>query len=91
MRDHDCVACPFAFTEESEMVQNYGCLPTPHEIMSMRIDSGKTWACHKDNTIPCVGAIQMLREYGHPYKVIDKELVTEQSPWNEYIKRNVIQ
>lgn len=91
MCDRDCVACPFAFTEESDRVQNYGCLPTPHEIMSMRIDFGKTWACHQDDTIPCVGAIQMLRERGYPYKVIDPELLTEQSPWNEFIKRSLIQ
>lgn len=80
---HECT-CPFAFTEASERVQNYGCLPTPYEIMVMRVEHGKTWACHSDTTKPCVGAIQALHEKGLPYKVIDTELLTESSDWGRY-------
>jgi hypothetical protein len=79
MCDKSCNGCPFAFTEESEIIQNYGCLPTPMEIVRMRVEFGKTWACHKEPTKPCSGSISYLKEKGHPYKMIDKELVTEQS------------
>lgn len=81
--------CPFAYTEESEQVQNYGCLPTPLEIMYMRVESGKTWACHSDYNRPCVGAINQLRKYGLPYKVIDKQLVNEDDDWTQYSKPSI--
>lgn len=79
MCNNSCSGCPFAFTEESDQIQNYGCLPTPNEIVKMRVEFGKTWACHKEPTKPCAGSIAYLKEKGHPYKMIDKELVTEQS------------
>lgn len=82
-RSAECT-CPFAFTEESERVQNYGCLPTPYEIVVMRVEYGKTWACHDQPTRPCIGALRHLRSIGQPYKVIDLELVTEASDWAQY-------
>jgi hypothetical protein len=77
--------CPFSFTQESEQIQNYGCLPTPHDIIVMRIDYGKTWACHENQTKPCLGAINFLNEHNLESKIIDSELVTEQSNWSDYI------
>lgn len=77
-------ACPFAFTEESEQVQNFGCLPTPHEIKIMRVDHGKTWACHEQPDRPCKGAIQWLKDHDLPHKVVDPVLLTEKSDWHLY-------
>lgn len=51
--DEEC-CCPFAWTEASDIVQNYGCLPTPHEILYMRLVHDKTWACHSDPSKPCI-------------------------------------
>jgi hypothetical protein len=82
--DSDKCACPFAFTEISEQVQNYGCLPTPYEIMTMRTKFNKTWACHAEPTSPCVGAINYLKEHNLPYKVVDPILVTELDDWSLY-------
>lgn len=83
MCDKDCstTTCPFAFTEESEQLQSYECLPDPHAIRYMRIHHGKTWACHSDPTKPCAGAIKDLKEDGLDYKVIDPDLVTLDDNW----------
>lgn len=79
MCNKECSGCPFAFTDKSEEIQNYGCLPTPMDIVRMRVEFGKTWACHAEPTKPCAGGIAYLKEKGYPYKMIDKEIVTEQS------------
>lgn len=77
-------SCPFAWTEQSEIAQNYGCLPTHTDIMTMRVKHGKTWACHDDYSKPCTGAIAFLKEKGLPYKVIDKELVRLDQDWERF-------
>lgn len=60
--------CPFSFSDASDRIQNYGCLPTPRQIMRLRAECGVMWACHNDVTKPCVGAIRALRKAGLPYK-----------------------
>lgn len=79
-RDEDS-SCPFSFTDVSESVQGLGCLPSPFEIINMRVSHGKTWACHKHPDRPCKGTISHLREEGLPFEVVDKELVTEKDNW----------
>lgn len=74
-------SCPFAWTQESEIAQNYGCLPTHHDIVIMRTEHGKTWACHDDYSKPCVGAISFLKEKGLPHKIVDKELISLDVDW----------
>lgn len=78
--------CPFSFSSESERVQNYGCLPTPYQILAMRNKYGKTWSCHNNPDKPCLGALNYLKEKNLDYKVVDIELLTEDSDWHLYIK-----
>lgn len=73
--------CPFSFTEECDIIQNYGCLPTPHEILHMKIVHDKTWACHDNTSKPCMGGLKYLKNEGLDYKVND-DLVTEKDPWH---------
>lgn len=90
MTPHECStidSCPFSFTDASDQAQNYGCLPEPLDIVSMRVDFGKTWACHSDTTKPCAGSIRFLKEKNLPFKVIDKELVTELDDWTQFIAK----
>lgn len=83
--ESDQCACPFAWwTEISNEAQNYGCLPSPFDIVNMRVHHGKTWACHSEQTVPCLGAINYLKEKGLPYKVLDNVLITELDNWNKY-------
>lgn len=77
--------CPFAFTDESENIQNYGCLPTPFEIIAMREIRGKTWACHSEPSKPCAGGLEYLREYGLDARILDRNLVTEENITKELV------
>lgn len=61
-----CNACPFAFTEASEQVQNLACLPTPYEAMEIQ-RAGKNWCCHEDETRPCAGQAAFCRDEGIAY------------------------
>lgn len=49
-----CDTCPFNFTDKSEQVQNYGCLPSPMEILNDMKVMNKNWACHCTST-ECAG------------------------------------
>jgi hypothetical protein len=62
-----CPACPFAMTEQSESIQNLGCLPTPYEAMQIMRGEGKNWCCHEDETKPCAGQVSYCREEGISY------------------------
>ncbi|MFP7486270.1 hypothetical protein SFC65_19090 [Priestia filamentosa] len=62
-RSAGCVTCPFSFSEEAEIVQNYGCLPSAYDIMQMKEKSGHNWACHGNETVLCQGFADHIKQY----------------------------
>lgn len=82
--------CPFSFTEESEQIQNYGCLPTPRDIIHMRQAHGKSWACHSNPAKPCLGAIEWMKQHDLESKVIDTKLVTLDDDWGELCEKQTV-
>lgn len=88
-----CNSCPWAFTEESEIVQNYGCLPTPYDTIEVLKQHGAVWGCHytsdsDGNLQPCNGLLlhlsnQFEREMRPDLPVIkgDEEVV-DYSQWS---------
>lgn len=63
-----CESCPFAGTELSEQAQNYACLPSPFEIMQIKIETRKNWACHHNEDRICAGFVQECRERRIEYR-----------------------
>ena len=64
----NCTACPFSTSEEAEQTQNWGCLPSPFEILEMKRTADKNWPCHEDETRICAGFVSRCRELGLDYK-----------------------
>lgn len=56
-----CVTCPFSCNAEAEQVQNYGCLPTPFNIIDMKAKSGHNWSCHHDANVLCGGFASFIK------------------------------
>lgn len=80
-------SCPFNFfSEESNQAQNYGCLPTPLDIVHMRVEHNKTWECHSMAGKPCLGGINYLKTKKLPHAVVDKKLLTLDEAWNLFCK-----
>ena len=51
-----CNACPFNFfSEESNMAQNYGCLPDPGYILKAKDEHNINWTCHSNPNKVCYG------------------------------------
>lgn len=57
-----CKHCPFAFTDDSEEVQNYACLPSPYDIIQMKRKSGHNWSCHSNEKMICKGFVNHVKE-----------------------------
>lgn len=87
MCKHECSACPFNFfSEESMMVQNYGCLPEPYDILEMYKEDDVVWGCHetseKDNNLkPCIGFLKYAKRNGIDVKPKGKTIV-DYDQWN---------
>lgn len=77
-------SCPGASSVTSEEAQGYGCLPCLHDIVQMKVKHNKTWACHNDETKPCLGGLKELRRRNIPHKP-SGEFLTLQDDWENYI------
>lgn len=79
----ECETCPFAFTDESEMVQNYGCLPTIGDIADMNNTYDVNWACHHDDKKVCSG---LAKAFGDEYlgKLFTREKFDKNLPLVSY-------
>lgn len=82
---HDChkTTCPFASSEESEIAQGYGCLPSMFDIVGMALIYNKAWICHSSKTKICKGAL--------PYVNVDMEKISLDDNWEEFIKFSSIE
>lgn len=76
---HSCKSCPINITtHEGEMADFYGCLPSYGDAMKWYQETGKVWACHSNNKIPCQGFLIRANEYGIDIIVTpETELITE--------------
>lgn len=95
-----CITCPYNFfSEESERVQNYGCLPTPYEIIQLKKETGANWCCHYTNQETGLKICSGLIEYNERNKLnldiqenqpkIDYNIYAQLGP-NESITKAII-
>lgn len=77
-----CSSCPFAFTDESEYVQNLGCLPEPFELVEMKRKTGHNWSCHEEPRKLCGGFARHIKEY-HKDLDVKKGFLINSKVWLE--------
>lgn len=71
-----CMSCPFSHSDEAEMAQNYGCLPTPKQIIEMKEKSGHNWACHSDATVLCGGFAKYIKRNRPDLNISEGQLIS---------------
>ncbi|MGG3667164.1 hypothetical protein ABES74_09425 [Bacillus subtilis] len=71
-----CMSCPFSHSDEAEMAQNYGCLPTPQQIVEMKEKSGHNWACHSDETVLCGGFAKYIKRNRPDLNINEGQLIS---------------
>ncbi|WP_216833402.1 hypothetical protein [Bacillus velezensis] len=85
-----CISCPFSHSEEAEMAQNYGCLPTPQQIVEMKEKSGHNWACHSDETILCGGFAKYIKRNRPDLNINEGQLISYET-WDHEGEAKAIQ
>lgn len=79
---HCCNGCPCTYTDESEQISNYGCLPDFNKLIEFYLEGRGIWKCHSKNK-PCGGLIQVLKLNNIPMDKNNELLITEDNPWIE--------
>lgn len=72
-----CNTCPFAFTDEAAQAQNYGCLPTPQDIILMKTNNNTNWVCHNSKHRLCAGFKETCDERGLDYNTGNRMTLRE--------------
>ncbi|WP_342490426.1 hypothetical protein [Bacillus sp. FSL R5-0443] len=85
-----CISCPFSHSEEAEMAQNYGCLPTPQQIVEMKEKSGHNWACHSDETVLCGGFAKYIKRNRPDLNINEGQLIAYET-WDHEGEAKAIQ
>ena len=62
------MACPFNVNEISEMVYNYGCLPTPSQILDFKLQNNWNWECHEGTGKVCGGFVAVCKDKNLDYR-----------------------
>ena len=57
------MSCPFSCSAESEEAQNFGCLPSAHDIVQLKEETGHNWECHGAEGVLCGGFARFLRDH----------------------------
>lgn len=76
-----CNGCPFNFTEESEQIQNYGCLAAPFDILKAKDEHNREWLCHSNEDRICAGLAQQ-RKIGDGNPIAPSEWYRNQDSFN---------
>lgn len=74
-----CNGCPCTYTNESEIISNYGCLPDAHMLIQMYLEGKGIWKCHSKNRM-CGGLLSVLKSNKIPMNKNNELLVTEDNP-----------
>lgn len=59
-----CIACPFRDGEsiEATQAQNWGCLPSSHEMIETAKTTDVALSCHDNEKIACRGLVEHMPE-----------------------------
>ena len=78
-----CKSCPIhPHTEEGELVDSYGCLPSYRNMLKWQQETGKVWACHSNPNKVCSGFVGVLNERGIKWNK-SSDLITEKTSLEE--------
>jgi hypothetical protein len=74
-----CNGCPCTYTNESEIISNYGCLPDGIDLVRMYLENKGHWKCHSKDR-KCGGLTHVLKENKIPFNKNNELLITEDNP-----------
>lgn len=78
-----CVTCPFSENDGAEELLNYGCLPTPYDILKMKKESGHNWACHYNENSLCRGLVEHNEKYNSDLNLTTGNLISYETWYYE--------